>query len=95
MRGRTGKGGSTGGPLATYRAYAAPMPWRLRISPQARPGSPSLILPANPCPSRLPPNTSPPPFSGQQLVDMKAGDIYIIQYRLVQRLVQQDIAVLI
>ncbi|GLC35408.1 hypothetical protein PLESTB_000567800 [Pleodorina starrii] len=32
---------------------------------------------------------------GQQLVDMKAGDIYIIQYHLVQRLVQQDIAVLI
>ncbi|KAG2486726.1 hypothetical protein HYH03_014653 [Edaphochlamys debaryana] len=32
---------------------------------------------------------------GQQLVDMKAGDIYIIQYKLVQRLVQQDIAVLI
>ncbi|EFJ51271.1 hypothetical protein VOLCADRAFT_116489 [Volvox carteri f. nagariensis] len=32
---------------------------------------------------------------GQQLVDMKAGDIYIIQYNLVQRLVQQDIAVLI
>ncbi|PNW78528.1 hypothetical protein CHLRE_09g393600v5 [Chlamydomonas reinhardtii] len=32
---------------------------------------------------------------GTQLVDMKAGDIYIIQYSLVQRLVQQDIAVLI
>ncbi|KAG2454124.1 hypothetical protein HYH02_001160 [Chlamydomonas schloesseri] len=32
---------------------------------------------------------------GTQLVDMKAGDVYIIQYALVQRLVQQDIAVLI
>ncbi|PNH09028.1 hypothetical protein TSOC_004352 [Tetrabaena socialis] len=32
---------------------------------------------------------------GVQMVDMKAGDIYIIQYKLVQRLVQQDMAVLI
>ncbi|GIL74505.1 hypothetical protein Vretimale_2204 [Volvox reticuliferus] len=32
---------------------------------------------------------------GQQLVDMKAGDIYIIQYHHIQRLIQQDIAVLI
>ncbi|GFR45241.1 hypothetical protein Agub_g6640 [Astrephomene gubernaculifera] len=32
---------------------------------------------------------------GQKLVDMKAGDIYIIQYQLVRRLVQQDMAVLI
>lgn len=32
---------------------------------------------------------------GQQLVDMKAGDIFIIRYQFVQRLVQQDIAVLV
>jgi hypothetical protein len=36
-----------------------------------------------------------PTRSGTQLVDMKAGDIYIIPYDRVRRLVRQDTAVLI
>lgn len=99
MRGRTANGCRRGGrncrQPARHTQHAAPC--AVPRAHLARPGSPSLFSPANPSPCcPLPPALrNPPPPSGQQLVDMKAGDIYIIQYRLVQRLVQQDIAVLI
>lgn len=32
---------------------------------------------------------------GQQLVDMKAGDLYIVQYKQVQHLIHNDVAVLV